>query len=56
MKIAVYGVDGVGSYSGGRLAQAGVDVHLVARSENFTALRERGLRVESVHGDFDLEK
>jgi 2-dehydropantoate 2-reductase len=55
MKIAVYGAGGVGGYFGGRLAQAGADVYLVARGEHLAALRERGLRVESVRGDFDLE-
>lgn len=55
MKIAVYGAGGVGGYFGGRLAQAGADVHLLARGEHLDALRERGLRVESVHGDFECD-
>ncbi len=31
MRIAVYGAGGVGGYFGGRLAQAGADVHFIAR-------------------------
>lgn len=55
MKIAIYGAGGVGGYFGGRLAQAGADVHLIARGEHLDALRQDGLRVDSVHGDFEVE-
>lgn len=55
MKVAVYGAGGVGGYFGGRLAQAGADVHLVARGEHLRALREDGLTVESVDGDFAVD-
>lgn len=55
MKIAVYGAGGVGAYFGGRLAQAGADVHLIARGERLEALRTNGLGVESVHGDFSVD-
>ncbi len=54
MRIAVYGAGGVGGYFGGRLAQAGADVHLVARGAHLQALREHGLRVQSVKGDFTV--
>ena len=53
--IAVYGAGGVGAYFGGRLARAGADVSLIARGEHLAALREEGLRVESVHGDFAVD-
>ena len=46
MKIAIIGAGGVGSILGGRLAQAGVDVTLVARGPHLQAMRERGLTVE----------
>ena len=52
MRIAVYGAGGVGGYFGGRLAQAGADVHFIARGAHLQALREQGLRVRSVTGDF----
>ena len=52
MRIAVIGVGGVGGYFGGRLAQAGHEVTFVARGTTLEALRERGLRVDSILGDF----
>ena len=55
MKIAVFGAGGVGAYFGGRLAQAGADVHLIARGDHLHALRESGLTVHSVSGDFEVE-
>ncbi|WP_435184620.1 2-dehydropantoate 2-reductase [Halobellus sp. EA9] len=55
MKVAVYGAGGVGGYVGGRLAQAGAEVHLIARGAHLDALREAGLRVESVEGDFAVD-
>ncbi len=51
MRIAVVGVGGVGGYFGGRLAQAGADVIFIARGDNLVALREQGLRIESIIGD-----
>lgn len=54
MKLAVYGTGGVGGYFGGRLARSGVDVTFIARGDHLKVLRERGLRVRSVHGDFAL--
>lgn len=53
-RVAVFGAGGVGGYFGGRLALAGADVHLIARGEHLRALRERGLRVRSVAGDFEV--
>src|SRR5262245_44543860 len=55
MRIAVYGTGGVGGYFGGRLAQAGADVHFIGRGAHLRALRERGLRGRSVKGDFDVQ-
>lgn len=46
------GAGGVGAYFGGRLAQAGEPVAFVARGAHLAAMRERGLRVDSVAGDF----
>jgi 2-dehydropantoate 2-reductase len=54
MRIAVYGAGGVGGYFGGRLAQAGTDIHLIDRGAHLQALREHGLRVQSVKGDFTV--
>jgi 2-dehydropantoate 2-reductase len=54
MRIAVVGAGGVGGYFGGRLALAGEDVHLLARGPHLVAIREGGLRVRSVAGDFEV--
>lgn len=52
MRIAVVGAGGIGGYFGGRLAAAGHDVGFLARGPHLAALREHGLRVHSVMGDF----
>ena len=52
MRIAVFGTGGVGGYFGGRLAQAGEAVTFIARGEHLRAIRQAGLRVESLSGDF----
>ena len=51
MKIAVMGAGGVGGYVGGRLAEAGEDVHFIARGRHLEALQANGLRIESPLGD-----
>lgn len=55
MKVAVYGAGGVGAYFGGRLAEAGADVHLIARGDHLDALQRNGLDVKSVHGDVHVD-
>ncbi len=55
MRIAVYGAGGVGGYFGGRLAQAGADVHFIVRGAQLQALRQNGLTVRSVKGDFHVQ-
>jgi 2-dehydropantoate 2-reductase len=52
MRIAVFGTGGVGGYFGGRLAHAGRDVVFIARGDHLCAMLSRGLRVDSVEGDF----
>jgi 2-dehydropantoate 2-reductase len=52
MKIAVIGAGGVGGYFGGRLARAGNDVAVMARGPHLTAIRDRGLHIHGVDGDF----
>jgi 2-dehydropantoate 2-reductase len=54
MRVLIAGSGGVGGYFGARLQQAGNDVWFLARGENLTALRERGLRLRSDFGDLDL--
>jgi 2-dehydropantoate 2-reductase len=55
MRIAVVGIGGVGGYFGGRLAQSDpANTFLIARGPTLEALRSRGLRVESINGDFTV--
>lgn len=54
MRIAVVGAGAVGSYFGGRLAQAGNEVAFLARGKHLEALRARALRVESIKGGFEV--
>lgn len=52
LRLAVYGAGGVGGYFGGLLAHASHEVHFIARGAHLQALRQNGLTVHSVHGDF----
>ena len=55
MKVAIVGAGGVGGYFGGRLAQAGEDVVFIARGEHLRAMTSKGLRVDSINGDFHVD-
>jgi 2-dehydropantoate 2-reductase len=48
------GAGGIGGYVGGRLAEAGHDVSLIARGSHLAALQSTGLRIESPYGDVHL--
>jgi 2-dehydropantoate 2-reductase len=52
MRFAVFGTGAVGGYFGGRLAEAGDEVILIARGEHLQAMHDHGLRVDSPKGDF----
>lgn len=52
MNITVIGTGGVGGYFGGRLAQAGNNVTFIARGKHLEALKNNGLTVNSIKGDF----
>jgi len=54
MRIAIFGTGGVGGYFGGRLAQAGEDVVFIARGAHLESIRDQGLRVESIAGNFSI--
>jgi 2-dehydropantoate 2-reductase len=56
MKVAIVGSGGVGGYFGGRLAQAGEDVVFIARGEHLRAMQRKGLRVDSINGDFRVDR
>jgi 2-dehydropantoate 2-reductase len=55
MKIAAMGAGGVGGYFGARLQQAGHEVTFFARGRHLQALKEKGLTVESAHGNANLK-
>jgi 2-dehydropantoate 2-reductase len=55
-RIAVVGAGGVGGYFGGKLAAAGVDTTFVVRGRTLDALRSRGLQVQSIDGDFNVDR
>ena len=46
MKVCIYGAGAIGGTYGARLAQAGMEVSLVARGAHLAAIRERGLILE----------
>ena len=52
MKILIMGTGGVGGYYGGLLAQQGNDVTFIARGAHLDAIRNEGLKIKSIHGDF----
>lgn len=54
MEILIFGVGGVGGYFGGKIAQAGYEVSMFARGKHLKAIRENGLEVESINGNFNL--
>ena len=54
LKVAVYGVGGVGGYFGAVLARAGNPVSLIARGEHLKAIRASGLRIQSPKEEFTV--
>lgn len=52
MKIYVVGTGGVGGFFGGLLAKSGQEVIFVCRGDHYKAIKENGLKVKSVIGDF----
>ncbi|MGM0829449.1 MAG: ketopantoate reductase family protein [Bacillota bacterium] len=55
MRILVVGAGAVGGYFGGRLIEKGEDVTFLVRERREQQLKEHGLHIESVHGDFHCE-
>jgi 2-dehydropantoate 2-reductase len=55
MRIAIIGAGGVGGYFGGKLANGGADVTFIVRGATLEAMRTRGLRVDSIKGDFVID-
>ncbi len=53
IRYGVIGTGALGGFYGGKLAQAGQDVHFLFRSD-FAQVQKNGLRVDSILGDFHL--
>ena len=55
MKIAVFGIGGIGGLVGGALARKNEETYFIARGKTLEAIRSRGLQVESaLLGDFTV--
>jgi 2-dehydropantoate 2-reductase len=54
MRFLIAGAGAIGAYIGARLANSGQDVALFARGAHLRAMRERGVRVISPDGDFEV--
>jgi 2-dehydropantoate 2-reductase len=55
VRIVIAGAGAIGGYIGARLARVGADVVLFARGPHLRAMQERGLRVVSPDGDFEVK-
>ncbi len=55
MNILIFGIGGVGGYFGGKLAQAGFNVTMIARGKHLEVIRKNGLEVESINGNFKVK-
>jgi 2-dehydropantoate 2-reductase len=53
MRVLVVGAGAMGGYFGGRLVEKGEDVTFLVRPRRQQQLKERGLVIKSVHGDFE---
>jgi len=54
VKFLIAGAGAIGGYIGARMARAGEDVTLFARGPHLQAMQERGIRVISPDGDFEV--
>jgi 2-dehydropantoate 2-reductase len=54
MKFLIVGAGAIGAYIGARMACAGLDVTLFARGPHLRAMQERGVRVISAEGEFEV--
>jgi 2-dehydropantoate 2-reductase len=54
VRILIAGAGAIGGYIGARLARAGADVVLFARGAHLRAMQQRGVRVVSPDGDFEV--
>jgi 2-dehydropantoate 2-reductase len=55
MRFVIYGAGGIGGGIGGRLAQHGFDVTLIARGAHHDAVRDNGLRLVDPEGEAQVD-
>jgi len=55
MRFLIAGAGAIGGYVGAKMARAGQDVTLFARGAHLAAMRERGIKVLSEEGDFEVK-
>ncbi|EGL84250.1 2-dehydropantoate 2-reductase [Caldalkalibacillus thermarum TA2.A1] len=55
MRILVLGAGAVGGYFGGRLVENGADVTFLVRQRRAEALKQQGLVIRSIHGDYSTK-
>ena len=55
MKIAIFGAGAVGGYFGGRLTQSKNEVIFIARGKHLQAMKNDGLKIDSINGDFIVQ-
>lgn len=54
MRFLIAGAGAIGGYIGAKMARANQDVTLFARGAHLAAMQERGLRIISAEGDFEV--
>jgi len=54
MKVVIVGSGGVGGYFGAKLALGGNDVTFIARGEHLKTIRNKGLSIKGISGDFKV--
>ncbi|MBQ4819749.1 2-dehydropantoate 2-reductase [Aquimarina sp. MMG016] len=52
MHTVIVGIGGVGGYFGGKIADSGQKVTMIARGKHLEAIQKNGLQVKSINGDF----
>jgi 2-dehydropantoate 2-reductase len=55
MNIVIVGAGAVGGYFGAKMAKAGLPVTFLVREKRYQQIKERGLHIKSVHGDFSIQ-
>ncbi|WP_298310874.1 2-dehydropantoate 2-reductase [uncultured Aquimarina sp.] len=53
MHTVIIGIGGVGGYFGGKIANSGQKVSMIARGKHLEAIFQSGLQVKSIDGDFE---